>query len=409
VLLRTILEPSARFLIRTILLTVPVARIQAQSPFPLPTTTAHSSPSPLKQRVGSSSYVGNEGCRPCHEKIFEGYSQTSHNLTSRLATTDSVRGSFSMGHNVLNTSNPELSFRMEVTSRGLLQTAITGIPPDTETRSEPMSLVIGSGRKGQSYLYWKGDELFELPISYWTELDQWVNSPGYRDGTADFSRRVPPRCLECHATYFKATPPPINRYDNSNFVVGLSCERCHGSGSGHIAQAQSKPPHPAELDIVNPSTLSTERQIDLCALCHAGLGEPARQPPFSFSPGDPIDSFLTLPPPSPEAKIDVHASQVELLRKSRCFRESKNMTCSTCHNVHSVQRDAASFSTRCLSCHKVTSCGLHQKLGSSIADNCVDCHMPRQETALIVSDSNGRKVKPVVRNHEIKVYAGRAP
>jgi hypothetical protein len=32
--------------------------------------------------------------------------------------------------------------------------------------------------------------------------------------------------------------------------------------------------------------------------------------------------------------------------------------------------------------------------------------MPNQQTNLIVSDSNGKKVKPQVRNHWIKIYPG---
>ena len=80
------------------------------------------------------------------------------------------------------------------------------------------------------------------------------------------------------------------------------------------------------------------------------------------------------------------------------------MTCSTCHNVHLAQHDLAAFSELCLSCHKVESCGIFPKRGRELASNCIDCHMPRQETNLIVFNSNGRKMRPEVRNHWIKVY-----
>ena len=75
------------------------------------------------------------------------------------------------------------------------------------TRSQSLNASILSsapGRKGQTYLYWgKEDQLFQLPVSYWTEVGSWVNSPGYGDRTIEFSRPVVPRCLECHATYFE--------------------------------------------------------------------------------------------------------------------------------------------------------------------------------------------------------------
>jgi hypothetical protein len=292
---------------------------------------------------------------------------------------------------------------MEANPRGQFQTAVMGIPPDTTSRTERFDLVIGSGGKGQTYLYWKGEELFQLPVTYWTELAQWVNSPGYRDGFPDFSRRVLPRCLDCHASYFESLAPPLNHYRNTGFELGISCEKCHGAGRDHVARQSSKDPAASAQLIVNPAKLTRDRQIDLCALCHAGIGELIAKP-FAYVPGEPLDKYLLLPHLDPNANIDVHGSQVELLKRSRCYASSSSMTCSTCHNVHLAQHDLAAFSERCLSCHKVESCGVFPKRGREIASNCIDCHMPRQQTNLIVSDSNGRKVKPKVRNHWIKIY-----
>jgi len=80
------------------------------------------------------------------------------------------------------------------------------------------------------------------------------------------------------------------------------------------------------------------------------------------------------------------------------------MTCTTCHDVHQTQRDAAAFSPHCLSCHKAEDCGEYAKKGEQIAHDCVDCHMPLQESQTLVSDSNGKKIKPLVRNHRIAIY-----
>jgi hypothetical protein len=350
-------------------------------------------------------FVGDGACLSCHKEKFDTYIHTAHHLTSQTANQNSILGKFTDGENVLKTSNPELFYRMERNERGHFQTAVMGIPPDTTSRTERFDLVIGSGGKGQTYLYWKGDELFQLPVTYWTELGQWVNSPGYRDGFPDFSRRVLPRCLDCHATYFESLAPPLNRYRTTGFELGISCEKCHGAGRDHVAQQNSKDPAAFPQSIVNLAKLPRDRQIDLCALCHAGIGELAAAP-FTYVPGEPLEKYLTLPRLDPNADIDVHGSQVELLKKSRCYQSSAAMTCSTCHNVHQPQHDLAAFSERCLSCHKVESCGVYPKLGREIASNCIDCHMPSQQTNLIVSDSNGRKVKPKVRNHWIRIYAG---
>ncbi len=129
------------------------------------------------------------------------YRQT-HFLTSQLPTRNSIFGSFEPGANLLKTSNPDLHFRMDVRENGFYQTAVFWQPPDEKTRTERIEFVTGSGKKGQTYLYWRGNQLFQLPVSYWTELHAWVNSPGFTDGVADFERPIVPRCLECHATYF---------------------------------------------------------------------------------------------------------------------------------------------------------------------------------------------------------------
>ncbi|MGB8836495.1 MAG: hypothetical protein WCC67_07105, partial [Candidatus Acidiferrales bacterium] len=104
------------------------------------------------------------------------------------------------------TSDPDLHFRMDAKETGFYETGVFWQPPDQKTRTERIDIVTGSGDKGQTYLYWKGEQLFQLPVSYWTDLKGWITSPGYSEGVADFDRPILPRCLECHATYFESIP-----------------------------------------------------------------------------------------------------------------------------------------------------------------------------------------------------------
>jgi hypothetical protein len=348
-------------------------------------------------------YVADEACRGCHRDQVESYHRTAHYLTSRLPDQNAILGNFGPDANILKTSNPDLFFRMDVKDGGFFETAVEGVEPYRTSRTERFGLVVGSGGKGQTFLFWKGDLLFQLPVSYWNEVG-WVNSPGYPDGVAYFDRPVIPRCLECHGTYFESLAPPGNRYRESEFVVGVSCEKCHGPGRGHIQHPSTKAADgrdPAILNraILNPARFSRDRQMDLCAWCHAGHGEPIL-PTFSYVPGEALDKYIQLPQPDPDAPIDVHGSQVELLKRSRCF-QSSTMTCLTCHDVHRTQKDPVAFSRHCLECHKVEN---HRKLGHPLGNNCVDCHMPKQPTKLIVFHWNGRKASPEVRNHWIQIY-----
>jgi hypothetical protein len=128
---------------------------------------------------------------------------------------------------------------------------------------------------------------------------------------------------------------------------------------------------------------------------------------FSYLPGEPLEKYIALPQPDPNAPIDVHGDQVGMLRKSRCFQSSA-MTCLTCHDVHMDQHDPEAFSQRCLSCHKPQT-SMFPKSGHRVTSDCIACHMPTQPTNLIVFNWKGNMAKPQVRSHWIKTYPEMAP
>jgi hypothetical protein len=305
----------------------------------------------------------------------------------------------------MKTFNPELTFLMEARNGDYFETAVRRRNGHTTRHTEQIDLVIGSATKGQTYLYWKQNALFELPVSYWTQLDKWVNSPGYVDGSADFDRPVVPRCLECHATYFQplTSSPAENHYQRDKLVLGISCERCHGPGRKHVQMQQATSTSLPERKTMAPRGLSRDRQIDICAQCHAGAGEPVA-PALSFRPGERLSKYVRLQAPGPTDRLDVHGNQVNLLERSRCFQSSPEMSCSTCHDVHKPERPAAEYSSRCLGCHRVDQCGMFPKSGNRIASNCIDCHMPVQASNTLVLDTDDQRLQAKVRTHWIRVY-----
>lgn len=362
-----------------------------------------------RKPVSRRDFLGDAACQGCHQEIGNTYARTAHHLTSQLPSKDSISGKFTSGENILKTDDPDLYFRMDAREGGFYETAIFWQPPDQTTQTERIDIVTGSGHQGQTYLYWKGDQLFQLPVSYWTDLKRWINSPGYIEGIANFDRPIFPRCLGCHATYFQSIPSEKadNYYKKTGFVLGISCERCHGPGRAHVEYERSKPVAVSSSthSIVNPASLPRERQIEVCALCHGGIGQ-AIAPAFSYIPGQPLENYVTLPSPDPEARVDVHGNQVALMQRSLCYQNSQ-MTCTTCHDEHAPERAAASYSAKCLQCHQDRDCGEFVKLGAKIRENCIDCHMPLQDSNVIVSDLNGEQVKARIRNHWIKVYTAK--
>jgi hypothetical protein len=411
----------------------PRVQIDAQSPKVKAAAPAASHASVAKPKViPRREYVGDAACAKCHQDMVDAYNKTAHHVTSEAANKETIVGNFRAGANTMTTADPNLSFRMDVKGDAFFQTAIWGPPSasasdsaaenpssspasGTRSRTERLDMVIGSGGKGQTYLYWKDDQLFQLPVGYSTVLQHWINSPGYRDGTASFERPIVPRCLECHAAYFESVFPgtDTNLYDTKNFVLGISCERCHGPGRGHVESYGAKPAARASAQasahlgaaIVNPAKLAPARRADVCAQCHDGPGKRAILPAFSYVPGQPLEKYIELPPADAASDVDVHGKQGRLMRKSRCYQQSANMDCSTCHEVHKKEPDLAAMSQHCLSCHKVEPSVTHAKVGEGITNNCIDCHMPQLESTVVDLDVDGKKVRPRFRTHWIKIYS----
>jgi len=74
--------------------------------------------------------------------------------------------------------------------------------------------------------------------------------------------------------------------------------------------------------------------------------------------------------------------------------------------VHAKEQPAAAYSAKCLTCHQWQSCPVSKTKGHSIANNCIDCHMPVEPTRVIVSETADKVVRATMRNHWIKIYPG---
>jgi hypothetical protein len=340
-------------------------------------------------------------CETCHQALAASYRETAHFRTSAAATAHSVKGRFSEGHNVLHTRLPGTYFKMEQRNGVFYQTGFDSAR--NTSRTEPIDFVVGSGRRGQSYLYWRNGLLFELPVSYLTGPAVWINSPGYQDGLIDFGRIIVPRCLECHSTFFGYERDPRTVRYARNYRLGIRCEKCHGDGRRHAEHHAAEPGDTIGRFIFNPAHAPRDRKVDGCALCHSGPRE-LRRPPFSYRPGDDLARYLAPPAEHDQPMPDVHGNQVGLLQRSKCFRSSPEMSCATCHDVHEAQRDVAAFAQKCLGCHDTTQHPMAARIGDRLIPDCIDCHMPSRKSNAIEINTATKQVALYFRSHAIGIY-----
>jgi len=351
-------------------------------------------------------FAGIQTCMECHPAITQSHQKTPHYHTSS-SDFSQVKGSFDSGSNVL-VLNERVRIVMVKENSTLFQ---KGFVDNVEVERKPFDITIGSGRKGQSYLYWQNNSLFQLPVSYYAPRNTWSNSPGYPVDQLVFNRSIPSRCLECHSTYFRIgkSVGSTETFYPDQALLGVQCERCHGPAADHVAFHRK---HPADIEprhIVNPANLSRQQKLDNCALCHSGLRDNI-MPSFSFLVGDKLEDFSYPGSPADSAAtLDVHGNQYGLLTASKCFKQSE-MDCSSCHNVHARETNQLKlFSTRCMSCHPEGTqryCKQPGQAGLDLKMNCIDCHMPSlpsRQVFLRTSD-NINTTPFFVRTHLIGVY-----
>ena len=264
--------------------------------------------------------------------------------------------------------------------------------------------IIGSGEHARSYLGLdEGGVLRQLPVTWYPLIQRWGMSPGYdHPDHEDFGRQVTHSCLFCHNGY-PQLPQPSDRYGQRNVFrtelpSGIGCHRCHGPGAEHVSLASSGTAADGQVrqSILNPSRLSSERQLDVCLQCHLEAASAAPRfrrsgrPVYSFQPGEPLADYIVhfdLGNPDSEKPLDrfeIDSAGYRLLQ-SDCFRLSRGaMTCTTCHDPHRKLRGKEAVShyrERCLSCHNRPSISAH---GETPPGDCTACHMPKRRAEDVV-------------------------
>ena len=254
--------------------------------------------------------------------------------------------------------------------------------------------ILGSGHTSRTYLYQTpGGELFQLPISWYSQTREWRMAPGYDRADHDgVMRRVRHECMFCHNAYPNVAKTSESYWRAQTFPrelpEGIGCQRCHGPGAKHAAIALTGDMEKIKASIVNPSRLDRVRRNDVCYECHMqpavelfGIRRFGRDV-YSFRPGQSLSDYALNVDvternlaKSDRFEINHHPYRLE---QSACFRASEGkLSCLTCHNPHRKVAPAervAHYRAACMTCHEKP----------HTTNDCIACHMPRRRTQDVV-------------------------
>ncbi|MDP4246991.1 MAG: hypothetical protein Q8932_14180, partial [Bacteroidota bacterium] len=113
-------------------------------------------------------FAGSQNCMRCHAAIYAEHLQSFHHVTSAAANRQTLKGDFDSANKFL--FNDHLLIAAEKKQDSFYQTAYSyGVPKI----SRPFDIVVGSGKRGQTSIYWFGNYLFQLPLTYFAETDEY--------------------------------------------------------------------------------------------------------------------------------------------------------------------------------------------------------------------------------------------
>jgi len=357
-------------------------------------------------QINIESFVGSETCKECHAEIYNTHIKTAHYNSSALADSSTIKGSFEDGFNMLDLN--DVIFEMAPEKGAFYQhTKIKN--RNIQIAPAKFDIVIGSGVRGQTYLSWSDDKLFQLQASYHTPSNTWINSPGYPSYYTE--RPIRDACLKCHVTFAESRdfPGQGNQYHKERIIYGVDCEKCHGPAAKHVGYHKKNEVRTPRF-IVKFDSLSRKQRLDVCAQCHSGMRSTIiKENPFTFLPGEDLDEYSVYSVPESTADLDVHGNQFGLLTQSECFKQTPTMDCATCHNPHKNQRgDTSYFNLKCIGCHsnETKTCSNEETKIQVMGNDCIACHMPvrpsKTMTAQLVKDS--LETSFYIRTHLIGIY-----
>jgi len=352
-----------------------------------------------------ATFTGGESCVECHQKEFDLWKGSDHDLAMAHATDESVLGDF-------NDASFEFDGETHRFYKKDQRFFVWTSGPDGEMGEFEITYTFGYRPLQQYLVPFEGGRLQCLPITWDSDKNEWYHMVDtvYSNEHIDHSdwlywtnqaQNWNGMCADCHSTNLrKGYDIEADTFNTTWKDINVNCEACHGAGSEHLKWA--KLPEMARLAdesfglLVQTRELDNHTYVDRCARCHA------RRTVFNDFPGYYANLLDYMAPTlliSPYYFADGQILEEDYVYAS--FTHSKmymtDVKCNDCHDVHSLQLkfEAVTANDLCLQCHRadiydvydhhfhkqkgeagspVQTGGKNWEVGSGAL--CINCHMP---------------------------------
>ncbi len=384
------------------------------------------SPKALSNTFGKTAdYSGRESCRECHQKEYNLFQGSDHDMAMDIANKETVLGNF----DDVTFTHFGISSRFYL-SNGKYMVNTEG-PGGVMTDYE-ISYVFGVRPLQQYLIEFPGGRYQCLPIC-------WDTRPAEQGGQRWYhiyqNERIPPddvlfwtrvtqnwnyMCAECHSTNLhKNYSYEEKAYNTTWSEIDVSCEACHGPGSEHIDWAEkveggSSPEVYPNMGLVvrlkdtdnatwvfDPDSVTARRSVprqsdelvQMCSRCHARRSVATED---YYHGGSLLDTHW---PSLLEENLYFADGQIqEEVYVYASFLQSKmyqaGVVCKDCHEPHSgqvfVQGNAL-----CYRCHMATEYGgrkHHFHDPAKEGASCFECHM-HERTYMVVDPRRDHSIR----------------
>lgn len=367
-------------------------------------------PTPMTAR-SAPEFVGSDVCANCHSKEYADWRESHHDLAMQVANDTTVLADFSStqfdyfgSSNEFFRSGDEFMVRTDDANGAQQEYVVThtfGIYPlqqylvefpNGRLQTLPFAWDTRAEEQGgQRWFHVYGDqEIAPGDELHWTGRQQNWNY----------------MCAECHSTDLQVNYDlATDSFDTTWSEINVGCEGCHGPASNHVTDAKNDQlrgrkglvvdldDHGRAVWQMNPATGIAERselamqgskQPEACGRCHSRRGLIVEDYEYGAPLADTHrPALLSNPLYYDDGQIRDEVYVYGSFVQSRMYQAG--VTCSDCHNPHSLQLLTGSNpSDVCSQCHLPSTFATeshHRHAPDSVA--CVDCHMPATDYMVV--------------------------